>query len=169
MEICRDRDDGRLWLSQVGYVKKVLEKFSMENAKPVSTPLANHLCLSTSQCPKTVKVPHASVVGCLMYAIVCTRPDLAQAIGVVSKYMANPGRQHWDAVKWIFRYLRGTKDYGITFARQKSDLSVVGYVDVDYARDLDDRRSTTGYGFTLAGKTYLLEIYDPVYYCDVHD
>jgi hypothetical protein len=108
-------------------------------------------------------------VGCLMYAIVCTKPDLAQAISVVSKYMANLGRQHWDAVKWIFRYLRGTTDYDITFSRQKSDLSVVGYVDADYARDLDDRRSTTGYGFTLAGKTYLLEIYDPVYYCDVHD
>jgi hypothetical protein len=75
---------------------KMLERFSMENAKPVSTPLANHLCLSTSQCPKTVeetedmsKVLYASAVGCLMYTTVCTRPDLAQAVSVVSKYMAN--------------------------------------------------------------------------------
>jgi hypothetical protein len=130
----------------------------MENAKPVSTPLANHFHLSTSQCPKTVeeiedmsKVSYASAVGCLMYAMVCTRPDLAHAVSVVSKYMANPGKQHWDAVKWIFRYLKGTTDYGITFVRQKSDLSVVGYVDADYAGDLDDRRSTTGYVFTLTG------------------
>jgi hypothetical protein len=73
----------------------------MENAKPVSTPLANHFHLSTSQCPRTIeeiedmsKVPHASVVGCLMYAVVCTRLDLAQVVSVVSKFKANPGRHH---------------------------------------------------------------------------
>jgi hypothetical protein len=106
MEIRKDRDAKKLWLSQANYVKKVLERFSMENAKPVSTHLANHFRLSTSQCPKTVeetedmsKVPYASAVGCLMYAMVCTRLDLAQAVNMVSKFMANPGRQHWDAVK----------------------------------------------------------------------
>jgi hypothetical protein len=139
-------------------VKKVLERFSMENAKSVSTPLANHFCLSTSQCPKTVEetedmsnVSYASAMGCLMYAMICTRPDLAHAVSVVSKYMVNTGKQHWDAVKWIFKYLKDTTDYGITFVRQKSDLSVVRYVDADYAGDLDDRRSTTGYVFTLIG------------------
>jgi hypothetical protein len=158
MEIRRDRDAKTLWLSQAGYVKKVLERFSMENAKPVSTLLANHFRLSISQCPKTVeetedmsKVSYASAVGCLMYAMVCTRPDLAHVVSVVSKYMANPGKQHWDAVNWIFIYLKGTTDYDITFVRQKSDLSVVGYVDADYVGDLDDRRSTTGYVFTLTG------------------
>jgi hypothetical protein len=64
--------------------------------------------------------------------------------------MTNPGRQHWDAVEWIFRYLKATTNYGITFVRQKSDLSVVGYVNADFAKDLDERRSTTGYVFTLA-------------------
>jgi hypothetical protein len=139
-------------------VKKVLERFSMKNAKPVSTPLVNHFRLSTSQCPQIVeeiedmsKVPYASAVRCLMYAMVCTRPDLAHAVSMVSKYMANSRKQHWDAVKWIFRYLRGTTDYGITFVRQKSDLSVVGYVDANYVGDLDDRRSTMGYVFTLTG------------------
>jgi hypothetical protein len=139
-------------------VKKVLERFSMENAKPISTHLANHFHLSTSQCPKTVeetedmsKVTYASAVGCLMYAMVCIRPDLAHIVSVVSKYMANPGKQHWNAVKWIFRYLKGTTDNGITFVRQKSDLSVVGYVDADYVGDLDDRRSTMGYVFIIAG------------------
>jgi hypothetical protein len=158
MEIRRDRDAKKLRLSQAGYVKKVLERFSMENAKLVSTPLANHFRLSTSQCPKTVEetkdmsnVSYASAMGCLMYAMVCTRPDLAHAVSVVSKYMTNPGKQHWNAIKWIFRYLKGTTDYGITFVRQKSDLSVMGYMDADYVGDLDDRRLTTGYVFTLAG------------------
>jgi hypothetical protein len=97
------------------------------------------------------KVPYASAMGCLMYAMVCTRPDLAHAVSMVSKYMANPGKPHWDAIKWIFRYLKGTTDYDITFVRQKSDLSVVEYVDADYTGDLDDRRSTTSYVFTLTG------------------
>ena len=92
MEIRRDRDAKRLWLSQVSSVKKVLERFNMENAKQVSTPLANHFRLFTSQCPKTVKetedmskVSYASAMGCLMYVMVCTRPNLAHAVSVVSK------------------------------------------------------------------------------------
>jgi hypothetical protein len=127
MEIRRDRDAKRFWLSQAGYVKKVLERLSMENAKPVSTPLVNYFRLSTSQCPRTVeetedmsKVPYTSVVGCLMYAMVCTRLDLAYAVSVVSKYMANPRRHHWDAVKWIFRYLKGTIKFGITFFQRET-------------------------------------------------
>jgi hypothetical protein len=154
MEICKDKDAKRLWLSQAGYVEKVLERFIMENAKLVSIPLANHFHFSTSQCPKIVeetedmsKVPYASAIGYLMYAMVCTKPNLAYAISVVSKYMANPKRQHWDVVKWIFRDLT---EYGITFVRQKSDFSVVRYADKDYAGDLDDRRLTTDYVFTLA-------------------
>jgi hypothetical protein len=130
----------------------------MENAKPLSTPLTNHFCLFTLQCPKIVeetkdmsKVSYASAMGCLMYVMVCTRPNLAHAVNMVSKYMANSGRQHWDVVKCIFRYVKCTIEYGITFVRQKSDLSVVSYIDADYIGDLDDRRSTIGYVFTLVG------------------
>ena len=101
MEIHRDRASRRLWLSQHSYVKRVLERFNMDDAKPVSAPLANHFRLSTNQCPKTndevkdmSKVPYVSVVGCLMYAMVCTRLDLAHAISVVSKFLSNPGRMH---------------------------------------------------------------------------
>ena len=53
-------------------------------------------------------VPHANSIGCLMYAMVCTRPDISHAVGVSSKYMENPGKEHWNAVKWVLRYLRGT-------------------------------------------------------------
>jgi hypothetical protein len=156
MEIRRDKNAKRLWLSHPGYMKKVLERFNMENAKMVSTPLVNHFHLPTSQCPRIVeetkdmsKVPYASAMGCLTYAMVSTRPYLAYAVSVVSKCMANLRRQHWDEVKWIFRYLKGTIEYGITFVRQKSDLSVIGYVDANYVGDLDNRRPTTGYVFTL--------------------
>ncbi|KAE8680841.1 pentatricopeptide repeat-containing protein [Hibiscus syriacus] len=158
MEICRDRDSRKLRLSQRGYVEKMLERFAMSSAKPVSTPLANHFKLSSEQCPKTdkeaedmAKVPYSNAVGCLMYAMVCTRPDLAHAVSQVCKYMSKPGKQHWEAVKWIFRYLKGTVGHGIVFGSQRDNPLVVGYVDSDYAGDLDNRRSTTGYVFTLGG------------------
>ena len=158
MDIHRDRSSRKLWLSQQGYIEKVLERFSMSNAKSVNTPLANHFKLSVEQCPKNdaeedymSKVPYASAVGCLMYAMVCTRPDLAQAVSQVCRFMSKPGKRHWEAVKWIFRYLKGTTGHGLMFGGQDGDPSVVGYVDSDYAGSVDDRRSTTGYVFTLAG------------------
>ena len=124
----------------------------------MSTPLANHLRLSGNQCPKNEeeienmsKVPYASAVGCLMYAMVCTRPDLAHAVSTVSRYMANPGREHWSAVKWIFKYLKGTTEHGILFSRQPRINSIVGYVDADYAGEVHNKRSTTSYAFTLSG------------------
>ncbi|KAL0307705.1 UNVERIFIED_CONTAM: Retrovirus-related Pol polyprotein from transposon TNT 1-94 [Sesamum calycinum] len=127
----------------------------MNKAKPVSTPLANHFKLSIEQCPKTdrevediAKLPYASVVGCLMYAMVCTCPDLAHAVSQVYKYMSKPGRHHWDAIKWIFRYLKDTVGHGVVFSSQQNDPLVVGYVDSDYAGDLDDRMSTTGIDFS---------------------
>ncbi|KAM2435143.1 hypothetical protein PS1_025135 [Malus domestica] len=95
-------------------------------------------------------VPYANVVGYLMYAMVCTRLDIAQAISVVAKYMANPRKQHWDAVKWILRYLKGYWRQRIMFERQKESAWVLGYVDSDYAGDLDKRMSTFGYVFTCA-------------------
>ncbi|KAE8672700.1 putative ribonuclease H protein [Hibiscus syriacus] len=158
MEICRDRDSRKLWLSQRDYVEKMLERFAMSSAKPVSTPLANHFKLSLEQCPKTdkeaedmAKVSYSNAVGCLMYAMVCTRPDLAHVVSQVCKYMSKPGKQYWEAVKWIFRYLKGTVGHGMVFGSQRDNPLVVGYVDSDYAGDLDNRRSTTGYVFTLGG------------------
>ena len=159
MEISRDRPRGKLCLNQKQYLKKVLQCFGVnENTKHVSTPLASHLKLSAQLSPKTeeereymAKVPYANAVGSLMYAMVCTRPDISQAVGVVSRYMHDPGKGHWQAVKWILRYLRKTVDVGLIFEQDEAlGQFVVGYVDSDFAGDLDKRRSTTGYLFTLA-------------------
>ena len=115
MEIIRERHDGKLYLSQQGYIKKVLRRFNMHETKPVSTPLATYFRLSAALCPQSdkdmgymSKVPYSSAVGSLMYAMVCSHPDLSHELSVVSRYMANPGKEHWKAVQWIFRYLRGT-------------------------------------------------------------
>ena len=156
MEIFKDRSNGKLWLSQQKYVEKILLRFGMNNVKPVSVPLASHFKLSSSLCPNTdeekdymSRILYANVVGCLMYAMVCTRPDISHAVGVVSRYMENPGKEHWSAMKWVLQYLRGTSSYCISY--NKSSEFVCGYVDSDFAGDLDKRRSTSGYVFTLAG------------------
>lgn len=106
MEITRDRKSGKLYLSQRGYIEKVLRRFNMHNAKPVSTPLATHFRLSSDLCPQSdheieymSRVPYSSAVGSLMYAMVCSRPDLSHALSVVSRFMANPGKEHWRVVQ----------------------------------------------------------------------
>ncbi|GJS55932.1 hypothetical protein Tco_0629294 [Tanacetum coccineum] len=86
-----------------------------------------------------------------MFAMICTRPDIAHAVGVVSRYMAEPGLEHWEAVKMILRYIKGTSNIALCFG--ESDLIVKGYVDSDYVGDLDGSKSTTGYVFTLCGGT----------------
>ena len=96
-------------------------------------------------------VPYANAVGNLMYAMVSTRPDISHAVGVVSRFMANPGKEHWQALKWVLQYLRGTSDRCIVFNGNGSEGSVCGYVDANYAGDLDKKRSTRGHVFTLAG------------------
>nr|GMD40766.1 Retrovirus-related Pol polyprotein from transposon TNT 1-94 [Ipomoea batatas] len=81
---------------------------------------------------------------------VCTRPDLAYAVSVVSRYMHSPGKEHWNAVMWILRYLKGTSSLGLVFDRSSSvSTDIVGFVDFDYGGDLDRRRSLSNYIFTL--------------------
>lgn len=80
------------------------------------------------------KVPYASTIGSLMYDMVCTRPNIAHAVGVVSRYMSNPGKQHWEAVKWILRYLKGSSNTSLCFTR--ANLKLHGYVDADLAGDV---------------------------------
>jgi hypothetical protein len=156
MEITHDRKNKKLWLSQEKYIERVLERFNMKGAKPVSSPLGNHFKLSKRACPTTqeekdkmANVPYASAVGSLMYAMVCTRPDIAQAVGVVSRYLSNPGRDHWEAVKWILKYLRGSSKLCLCYGGSKPILE--GFTDADMAGDLDFRKSTSGYLFTFAG------------------
>eukprot|EP00253_Pinus_taeda_P035326 PITA_35326 len=101
-----------------------------------------------------VRVPYASAVGSLMYAMVCTRPDISHAVGVLSRFMSKPGKEHWIAVKRVFRYLRGTSDYGLCYQGRPGlgrVLDIRGFVDADWAGDLDQRRSTSGYVFNLFG------------------
>ena len=95
------------------------------------------------------KVPYASAIGNLMYDMVCTRPNIAHAVGVVSKFMSRLAKQHWEAVKWIMKYLKGSSDTCLCFT--SASLKLQGYVGADFASDIDIRKSTTGFIFTLGG------------------
>jgi hypothetical protein len=88
-------------------------RFGMNNMKPIQIPLASHFNISSGLCPSNdeekdymSRVPYVNVVGSLMYAMVSTRPYISHAVGVVSRYMVNPGKEHWEVVKWVLLYLR---------------------------------------------------------------
>ena len=142
MKICRDRKKKRLMLSQVDYMEKVLQCFSMENAKAISTPLPSHLKLTKEMHPKKQeeedkmsKAPYDLAIGSLMYAMVCTRLDIAHVVGVISRCMSHLGIEHWNVVKWILRYLRGTSNKCLHFGGSTTNLQ--GYVDSDLVGDID--------------------------------
>jgi len=133
----------------------------MYDSKPVKVPIPVGVRLSAKHCPNTQEeeedmshVPYASATGSLMYAMVCTRPNIAHVVGVLSKFMSKLGKEHWIVLKWVFRYLRANSDYGLCYqGRSELDrmLDIHGFVDVDWARDMDQRRSTSGYVFNLFG------------------
>lgn len=107
-------------------------------------------------CPKTQeeekknsKVPYSSPIGRLMYAMLCTRPYISHEVGVVSRYMSHLGLEHWNVIKWILQYLRGTSNKYLHFRGSTNDFQ--SYVDSDLIGDIDTMWSTTGYIFTIGG------------------
>ena len=155
LEIIRDRKNRRLWLLQERYIEQILERFNMKEAKIVNTPLGGHFKLKKRSFPsmkeknkKMVVIPYSSIVGSVKYAMICTRPDIAHTVVIVNRFLANPDKEHWEAVKWIFKYLRGTSKLCLSFGKGKPVLE--GYTNADMASDLDGRKSTSGYLFTFA-------------------
>ncbi|KAL9168477.1 hypothetical protein ABFS82_04G017700 [Erythranthe guttata] len=130
----------------------------MQSAKPVSVPLAAHFVLSREQSPKTEpemsemkNVPYANAIGSVMYLMVSTRPDIAYSVSFLSRYMSNPGLPHWEALKWLLRYLKGSVKLGLLFSKCKTESELCGYVDSNFANCRDSRKSSTSYVFTLNG------------------
>ena len=146
-----DESTRSICLSQSHYLLKILEKYGLAEAKPVSTPAdPNVKLLKDDGCSKKVhSVRYQSMVGSLLHAARATRPDIAQAVGVVSKFNAEPTEAHLTAVKRIFRYLKGTVSLALQYQAKGSEL--IDYSDSDWANDLDNRHSTTGNVFKMSG------------------
>ena len=157
IRIHRDRSKRLIGLSQETYIDKVLARFKLENSKRGFIPMQHGISLGKTQCPSTpdeVKrmsnVPYASAVGSIMYAMVCTRPDVAYALSMCSRYQSNPGEAHWMAAKNILKYLRRTKDDFLVYGGD-NELVATGYTDASFQSDKDDFRSQSGFIFCLNG------------------
>ncbi|CAA7042757.1 unnamed protein product [Microthlaspi erraticum] len=143
------RDNGRICLSQSHYVEKVLKKFNYLNCAPVSTPMEASVKLMPNTGKAVLQHEYSQVIGCLMYAMTSTRPDIAYAVGRLSRYTSNPSTHHWQAVKRVLKYLRGTMDYGLCYGGFPSVLE--GYSDASWITNVEDHTSTSGWVFLLGG------------------
>eukprot|EP00882_Tetradesmus_deserticola_P020794 GHRQ01022471.1.p1 GENE.GHRQ01022471.1~~GHRQ01022471.1.p1 ORF type:complete len:384 (+),score=60.15 GHRQ01022471.1:381-1532(+) len=152
INIIRDRGSGTIKLSQELMITKMIEQYGQTDARTLTTPLSPSIKLSAGEGDPldTATYPYSQLVGKLMYLMVCTRPDIAYAVGALARYMSKPLMTHWQAAKGVVRYLAGTSKHGLTFGTSKDTL--VGYCDADYAGDVDTRRSTTGYVFMMTGR-----------------
>ena len=153
-EIERDRGSNYLKMHQSAYISRILNRANMNDCKSSSVPMDASLKLTREMEPKSENekqamknIPYRKIVGSLLYLSSGTRPDISFAVGQVCRFLQNPGLQHWEAVKSILRYLKGTRTSGIKLGGHRSSLR--GLVDSDHAGDIDSRRSTTGYIFLL--------------------
>lgn len=128
----------------------------MSNCNPAKTPLPSGFkpIPATDQEHELAQHrPYPKLVGSILYAATVTRPDLAHAAGVLSRFISKWNESHWLAAKHCQRYIRGTSDLSLTFDAHSSKRVALGYVDADWGGDMDTRRSTTGYIFKVYGGT----------------
>ena len=150
MDLIQDPTAKTIKLAQSRSIKDLLTKYGMDDAKTASTPCSTSIKLTKAGEPLDTQThPYSALVGSLMYLSICTRPDIAQAVGALARYMAHPTIDHWTAAKTVLRYLAGTPNIGITFGACTPGL--LTFCDADYAGDIDTRRSTSGYVFILNG------------------
>jgi len=150
MHITRDRQNRTLRLSQKAYLEKVLADLGLSDCAPVCTPMDQSKLQKAEdgyEAPWQLRTTYQSAAGSLMYAMLGTRPDIAFAVSVISRYASNPAETHWKAVKRILRYLKGSIDLQLTYRGSLKPLT--GYTDSDWAGDHDTRRSTSRYIFNL--------------------
>ncbi len=149
IEITRDRANRQLLISQSEYTLTILARFGMENSRSVATPM-DRPGSSTTENNSAVAVPYRQAIGSLMYLMIGSRPDIAFAVGRLSQHAEHPSHEHWVSVKRVFRYINGTRDFGILYDGNRP-LVTEGYADADWAGCRESRKSTSGNIFLVAG------------------
>ena len=157
VEIIRDRSKRILSLNQSQYILSLLKRFNLSDVNPVTTSIDPGSKLSFSMSPTTPEeieemhsVPYLQAVGSLMYLATATHPDISYAVGVLARFSKNPGMTHWKAVKHLFRYLKGTLDYKLTYAPDPTNTELfTTFTDADHAGNPDNGRSTGGYAVKM--------------------
>lgn len=150
-----DQSKGTVRVNQKRYILRILERFNMLDCKPRSTPCELKLDYDSDSDPIDPK-RYREAVGSLIYLMTCTRPDLSWVLSKLSQYLSKPNEQLWSTVKHVMRYLRGTIDQELCYKKSDEKLKLVAYCDADFASDLNDRRSTTGYCFSLSANGPLI-------------
>ena len=155
IKILRNRGRKTIKITQEQYVKDLLTKFNMKESQPRKVCIQVGHGLSKAMCPQEEKerkemesIPYQSLIGGLIFLANCTRPDIAYAVNLLSRFMQNPGLTHWKTAKEVLRYLKGTSTMGIVFGGK---FGIEVFCDADFAGDIDTRRSTTGYMLKIAG------------------
>ena len=121
LEMSRDRNQKRLWLTQQSYMEKIVDRFSMSDCKPVATPmeepnnLEQRLEFISDSDEEAKNVPYREAIGSLMYLMIGSRPDIAYAVGKLARLCENPKLKHWMAVKRLLRYVKGTTKMGLCY------------------------------------------------------
>lgn len=143
-----EQGDGYIRMNQKRYIKKMLNKFGMADCKPRCTPSEQKLESVTDDDPFDSR-KYREAVGSLIYIMMGTRPDICWIVSKLSQYLSKPLQSHWVAVKQVLRYLKGSIDKELVYTKSDDGLMLVGYSDADWASSVDDRRSTSGYCFSL--------------------
>ena len=147
------RTENKITLDQSAYIKTILNKFNMNGCHSVSTPMECKIDYFALDSNTYYEAPSQNLLGCLMYLMVCTRPDLSNSINILSRFASKKNKLLWDYLKRVLSYLKGTIDLKLAFTRnQNFSEFLTGYVDSDLGGDERDRISTTGYVFKLFDK-----------------
>ncbi|GJU82138.1 zinc finger, CCHC-type containing protein [Tanacetum coccineum] len=143
------RGNNGISISQSHYIEKILTKFNFANCSPVCTPVDPTVKFRPNKGTPVSQLEYSRAIGCLMYAMISTRPDIAFAVGKLSRYTSNPSALHWQALGRVFQYLKGTMDYGLTYSGYPSVIE--GYSDASWINNMEDHSSTSGWVFLLGG------------------
>ena len=152
IDITRNKKERTITLSQKGYVDTILNHFGFAEAAPIRTPMVVQKLEGLEANDKAFnprKEAYCSLVGSLMYLMIATRPDLANAIGIISRYLSNPSEEHYKTVKHILCYVKGTKNYALMLGPGDKLFSLYSYADADFSNN-DRRKLTTGYFFFIS-------------------
>ena len=147
IQIERNRAEKKMLLHQSTYLKNLLQKYGMQNCRAVPTPQVTGSTLFANEGDPVDKQKYQALIGSLTYAVTATRPDIAQALGSVNQFSSNQSAEHWQSVKRILRYIKGTLDWGIQFDGSKEkEVQLNGFVDADWGGDVNRRKSQSGSG-----------------------
>lgn len=152
IEFHHDEKKGEIHMKQTRYIQELIKKFKMTDCKTASTPMEPKLQLRLPEKvneSEMAKLPYRQLIGSLMYLSTSTRPDISFAISYLSQFNHNYSKEHWLAAKRVLRYLKATPHHGLAFSA--SSKQFYGAADADWASNVVDRRSWTGYAFLLGG------------------